>query len=471
MIQEHKQVILCVDDDKKNLELLEALLSPRGYQLKFSGSGEDALKQIETEVPDLILLDVMMPLLSGFEVLGKLRAQEKTRLIPVVLLTALNAEEDRVRGIEAGCDDFISKPFDKSELIARVRSLLKSSYYRRSLDEKGKFEAVIQDLGEGVVVCGTDWTVTSVNRSAQRFLDLKEGVSFLDHIYAHYSVSVSREMLNDITQSQDKFDIIREATEAFKGLCLEAHRDILRDPGQTPTSVVLTLRDVTQQRNENFIVQDFMALLSHKFNTPLSVITGALDLLRPAIQEAENLKFLDVAEKKLKEIHEISRRLIYILEMQSKGMTDIYRADFLQTAVYETKEKLDARHGIKALLIKDITVTKVALWKVIALEELMENAYKFRGKDGLSLKISVAEDAMILSDNGAGIPPEEQEKIFEPFYQIYKDFHGNIPGLGLGLTLVKQLVELHKGKIELQSAMGHGTKIKIVFSSPSEKRR
>ena len=190
-----KQVILCVDDDKRNLELLDALLSPLGYDLQFSGSGEEAFKQIQQEVPDLILLDVMMPLLSGFEVLERLRSEERTKLIPVVLLTALNAKEDRIKGMEAGCDDFISKPFDKSELIARVRSLLKISYYRRSLDEKGKFEAVIQELKEGVIVCDPDWTVTRINHSAQHSLDLSVGDALLDHIFGRYAVSVSRMLL------------------------------------------------------------------------------------------------------------------------------------------------------------------------------------------------------------------------------------------------------------------------------------
>ncbi len=459
-----KQVILCVDDEKKNLELLEVLLEPKGYDLRFSGSGEDALKRAQAELPDLILLDVMMPVMSGFDVLERLRAEERTKLIPVVLLTALNADSDRIRGIDAGCDDFISKPFNKAELIARIRSLLKSSYYRRSLNEKEKFEAVIHEMKDGVVVCRPDWTVTSVNRSAQRLLDLKEGASFLDPVFDRYSVSSGLEILEDLSKAPEKFDIKREATEEFKELCLETHLDILRDPSGKPSSVVLILRDVTKLRNENFIVHDFLGLLSHKFNTPISVVSGVLDLIRLEISKPESLKFLDAAEKKLKEIHEISRRLIYVLEMQSKGLNDILLEDFLQSAVHSTKELLDAKYETTGLLVRDISVQKVALWKVIVLEELMDNAYKFRNKDGLSLKLILTEDFMTLCDNGVGIPPEEREKIFEPFYQVYKNFHGNIPGLGLGLTLVKKLVELNKGGIEVDSTMGEGTKIKINFS-------
>lgn len=468
MVDVKKQNVLCVDDDKRNLQLLEALLLPEGYELRFSGSGEDALFQIRERLPDLILLDVMMPNMSGLEVLQRLRADERTRLIPVVFLTALNAKEERITGIDAGCDDFISKPFDAIELLVRVRSLLKSSYYRRSLDEKDKFESVIQGLREGVIVCDPDWRVTRVNRSAKRFLELTEGDLFLRHVFERYVVSISRESLADLSGSHETFDIERQATDEFKALHLEAQLDILRGPGGEPSSLVLTIRDVTRQRNENFLALDFLSLLSHKFNTPVTVIGETLDLIRQGIGKREDLALIDAAEKRLKEIHDLSQRIIYVLEMQSKGMRDVFEEGFLSNAVYTAKERLDAKYKIVGILEKEIPVRKVALWKVIVFEELMENAYKFHGKDGLRMKLTLTEEAMTFSDNGVGIPPEEQEKIFEPFYQVYKDFHGNIPGLGLGLTLVKRLVELNQGKIEVESGFHQGTQIKILFGSPQK---
>ena len=139
----NKPVILVVDDQFQNNELLEAYLVPQGYEIIKAASGEEALAKAASG-PDLILLDVMMPKMNGFEVLKKLRADEKTRLIPVVMVTSLKETEDRVTALEAGCDDFISKPFDKLELLARVKSMLKISYYRRQLDEKDKFKEVVK---------------------------------------------------------------------------------------------------------------------------------------------------------------------------------------------------------------------------------------------------------------------------------------------------------------------------------------
>jgi serine phosphatase RsbU (regulator of sigma subunit) len=124
-----KPVILVVDDQIQNIELLEAILAPEGYEIVKALNGEEALRKLSGSKIDLILLDVMMPVMDGFEVTRRIRHDIKYQHIPVILVTALRETEDRVKGIEAGCDDFISKPVDKMELLARVRSLLKVKAY------------------------------------------------------------------------------------------------------------------------------------------------------------------------------------------------------------------------------------------------------------------------------------------------------------------------------------------------------
>jgi DNA-binding response OmpR family regulator len=117
--------ILVVDDVEKNTRLLADLLTAKGYRASTAGSGEQALEQIDAEAPDLVLLDVMMPGLSGYEVCQALRADPRHALLPVVLVTALDPATERVKGIAAGADDFLSKPINQAELLARVRSLLR----------------------------------------------------------------------------------------------------------------------------------------------------------------------------------------------------------------------------------------------------------------------------------------------------------------------------------------------------------
>jgi putative two-component system response regulator len=124
-----KPVILVVDDQPLNIELLEAFLIPQGYEIVTAVSGEDALVKLSVNQIDLMLLDVMMPGIDGFEVTRRVRQDKAHRLLPIVLVTGLRGSEDRVKGIEAGCDDFISKPINMSELLARVRYLIKVKAY------------------------------------------------------------------------------------------------------------------------------------------------------------------------------------------------------------------------------------------------------------------------------------------------------------------------------------------------------
>jgi len=140
-----KPVILVVDDQPQNIELLEAYLVPQGYEIVSAANGEEALEKLSGNQIDLILLDVIMPGMDGFEVTRRVRQDDKIRLLPIILVTVLQEAEDRVKGIEAGCDEFISYPVDKMELLARVRSLLKvkayndlMSNYRKELEIRVK---------------------------------------------------------------------------------------------------------------------------------------------------------------------------------------------------------------------------------------------------------------------------------------------------------------------------------------------
>jgi putative two-component system response regulator len=136
--------ILVVDDESQNVEVLRRLMTRLGYDVLAASSGESALQSVARDPPDLVLLDVNMPGINGIEVCRRLKADPATRLIPVVLITALTASEDRIRGIEAGADDFLSKPPVIAELEARVRSLTRLKRYTDELDSA---ESVILSLG------------------------------------------------------------------------------------------------------------------------------------------------------------------------------------------------------------------------------------------------------------------------------------------------------------------------------------
>ena len=139
----HKSTILIADDERLSRNLMQALLSTEGYNLAFARNGTEALAKAADLAPDLILLDVMMPDMDGFEVCRRLRADPLLATVPVIMVTALDDHNSRARGIEAGADDFISKPFNRAELQARVRTITRLNRYRL-LREQAKFKQLYQ---------------------------------------------------------------------------------------------------------------------------------------------------------------------------------------------------------------------------------------------------------------------------------------------------------------------------------------
>ena len=126
--------VLVVDDNDQNLELLQAYLDELGCAITTARDGVEAMEAVEAALPDLVLLDVMMPRMSGFQVCERLKSSPRTRDIPVIMVTALNEVGDVERAVEAGADDFLTKPVNRLELVTRVRSLLRVRRLKHQLD-------------------------------------------------------------------------------------------------------------------------------------------------------------------------------------------------------------------------------------------------------------------------------------------------------------------------------------------------
>ena len=146
-LEYHGARVLVVDDNPMNVELVADNLEQEGYDVDRAFSGEEALAKIEARAFDLVVLDVMMPGMNGYEVCERLKRDEKTRLLPVVMVTALEDREDRIRGIAAGADDFIHKPFDRDELLIRAKACIRT---KRLTDDLETAESVLVALGNAI---------------------------------------------------------------------------------------------------------------------------------------------------------------------------------------------------------------------------------------------------------------------------------------------------------------------------------
>ena len=148
-------LILVVDDLPQNVRLLDAVLSPQGFRVATASSGKEALDVLSKEHPDLVLLDILMPGIDGYEVCRRIREDPGTAFLPVVMITASDREE-RIRAIESGADDFVQRPFDQAELLARVRSLVRIKQYHDTIENQAaelarwnrELEQRVQDQGD-----------------------------------------------------------------------------------------------------------------------------------------------------------------------------------------------------------------------------------------------------------------------------------------------------------------------------------
>lgn len=359
---EHPGRILIVDDVAANVRLLEGILKVEGFEVAGAYSGAQALEKIPDLNPDVVLLDVMMPDMDGFEVCCRLRRETATAHLPVVMVTALHETEDRIRAIEAGADDFLSKPVDSFEVVARVRSLVRAKRDRDALEKA--------------------------------YRDLKHAEQMRDSL---------GEML--------VHDLRTPLTTILASL------DMIRSQQAGPlTDLQLQVVDMSMRGGKHLL---------YLINELLDI--GKLESGEMRLQESEV------------KLSHIFQEIMPLISTQA------------QSATVEIHVDLDG--NLPSVWADDDLLQRVFV-------NLLANAVKFsrRGSE-VSVKAHTAdgEVQVCVRDQGEGIRPEDQGRIFEKFGQVESRKKGRRLSTGLGLTFCKLAVEAHGGRIWVESVPGDGS--------------
>ena len=386
--------ILIVDDEYKNRKLLEVMLAPEGFIFLTAASGAEALASAAVESPDLILLDVMMPDMDGYEVASKLKGTIGTKNIPIIMLTALDDRNARMLGLSAGAEDFLSKPVDRAELCVRVRNLLRLKTYGDKL------------------------------------------ANALD------ALEVSNEQLAAA---------LAEASEARR-----------------------------MAEHANNAKTQFLRAMSHELRTPLNAISGYTEILEMGIRGVVN-------PEQTKDLGRIKRAAAYLLRLINDILTiaRMEGARPLNLVAIPVNQMLAEVDGLCALQAKarglTLTVTPCR-GEVLVMADaerfqqillnLLTNAIKFTPTGG-SVEVTAYSVAGIfqlrVKDTGVGVRLLDIDRVFEPFVQIDRHLTSDTQqGVGLGLSISRELARAMHGDLTLQSVEGVGSTFTLTLPIASD---
>ncbi len=457
--------VLIVDDEPIMRQTLADLLAGEGYDLEFAADGPGGVERAMATQPDIILLDLMLPGMDGFDVCTHLRADPTLAEIPILMLTAYSERSMRLRGIGAGADDFIAKPFDGLELILRLRTLARLDRYHRLNAERERLLWAMDRSDSGYMMLNRSGRVHHANVPAHQYLGLENGDDLPgDPIKAILGSSYHMEPADvwarwpDQPFSSDAY-LVRPETATSPVFWLRASEQ--RVTRGTTTQILLKLVDVTESITTHADMRSFRTVMTHKLRTPLNAIVGMLALLRE-LPDATTLgsvrDLLGDASSGAVRLHAaVEDVLTYAEGVSARGNADGVAIDTLPIIV-ETASTMADVECVTLDIDATVRSHKVPL-SPQALEqilfELLENSRKFSPHTAPAVTISVSRDGsaivLAVTDDGVTLAPQQIRWAMTPFLQGEKYFTGETPGMGLGLSLVSALVWQAGGTVDLHN--------------------
>jgi PAS domain S-box-containing protein len=492
-ISSPKADILVIDDTPENLNLLAAMLKTQGYKVRSVTKGSTGLRGALAAPPDLILLDVNMPEMNGYEVCQQLKNYDQTREIPVIFISALGDVLDKVKAFALGGVDYITKPFQVEEVLARIENhltirrlqqqlqnqnlLLQQEIYERSKAEE-KFTKVFRSSPNPIIIITLqEERIIDVNPSFLKMSGYK-----LEELIGHQALELNwgkdSQAIADAISSLPEVGSIYNQEFEFLTKCGDIKIILLSLELIELSGLLcglLIANDITERKR---LENEFISLVSHELRTPLTSIMGAMDLL-----ETQQLGTLTEQGKKVMKIASSNtERLIRLvndildLERMKAGKIVMrkvkYNAADLMINAIDAMQAMADQLQIK-LVFHPLHVT---LWcdpdrLLQTLINLLNNAIKFSQPGDqicLSATLTAQKDETLshayspsllltIQDQGRGIPEDKLQTIFEPFQQVDASDSRQKGGTGLGLAICRNIVQQHQGKIWVQSKLGEGS--------------
>lgn len=465
----HKQHnILVVDDNSMNADLLKETLEQLGQRVKLAYDGKSVFEAIAKEEFDLALLDIILPDVSGFDLIQQLKANPKTTDLPVIFVSALDKTSDIVKGFDLGSYEYIVKPYKIEELKARVLSILKIKDLQDQLrSEKKILDLLFKFSEDGIVLLDSEHKIISCNSIFPKWLN-REKEDLLHKSFCEIAFCDHDNSSLNICDFYSYFDFEISTSDDREKRFIEANcSKISISTENTEGGYVIVLRDVTTKREIEAQKETFVATLTHDLKTPVRAQTKALELLLNGrfgqVNEAQG-DILNETLNSNKYMFSMLDNLLSTYKYENGNVVikkqDVDINDLIRSCCRELKHLAeDKKHQIDFLFEENSLnsyIDPIEIKRVIM--NLISNAINYTDESGkISISTKKHEENTIISfvDNGRGISEDEMSGLFNKFTSYSKRFRQ--VGTGLGLYLSKKILECHGGMISVDSKEGQGS--------------
>lgn len=462
--------LLIVDDDPSLGTNLKSFFERQQYEVQTAQDGPSALNIHATYRPHLVFLDIGLPGMSGVEVLQELKKRDPS--VRVIMITGQSEQELMRKTKSMGADDYVTKPFTLEYLTREVMDKLHKQLFdelRSTANhlalEREKVELLFNAMTEGVLLLDQQGTVFLANPSAQSMLGFDEhgAPMSVQSVFQSFKMQPADRLKNLDQEAGQPFDLIREIPRYF---ALEARVSPILGRHKEQYGFFVHLRDVTLERKAETAMHRFISLISHKLRTPLVTIRAYPKLLLDSGEPMTEMqrKGLETIQRQCHILETMVNQLIAFSSLDPEELVrqDINLNEVVDNALKLGTDEIQKRtpHVHKGEELKSLNANVDPTLFQHAVQNLIDNAFKF-GAKRLDVKAKRQNGSVIMEfkDDGPGIPPEDRERVFDRFYQVEKAFSGQVPGAGLGLTMVRQTVEAHGGKVWIESMLDRGTSV------------